>query len=127
MFCTTVLTMLLITISTFTLQVVENNFANTHAFWSHLHILITLDVLKRLLKREDDRRDDASLFICTTGTNVGQLFGLGHIDYQVYLMHMLAYHLTCIDRILWIDEELAPVLQVVDSISKCRARLPCNE
>lgn len=47
------------------LVLVKDNLAHPHALGSDLDVLVLLDVLQRLLKREDDGRDDPRLVVRT--------------------------------------------------------------
>ena len=67
-----------------------------------------------------------SLLVGTGGTHIGELLGLRNVHNQVILMDMLANHLTGIDFLTRIDEELTAILQLVDGISIGSTRLHSN-
>ena len=37
-------------VTAFTLQMVENNLADAHTFWRHLHVFVLLDIFQRLFE-----------------------------------------------------------------------------
>ena len=39
-----------LSVTAFTLQMVENNLADAHTFWSHLHVFVLLDIFQRLFE-----------------------------------------------------------------------------
>ena len=101
-----------------TLVVIQDGLAHAHRLGSNLDQLVLLDVFQTLLKTHDDLGDDASLFVCTRSTHVGELLGLADVDDEVVVVNMLTYNLTHIDILAWIDEELTTVLQFVDGVGK---------
>ena len=109
-----------------TLQLAQYDLTHTHALGGNLYVLIVLDVLKGLLKREYYGRCDVGLFIGTAGTHVGKLLALGNVDDQILLVNVLTYHLTGINLILRVHKELAAVLQFVKCVSKYSTGLHGN-
>lgn len=64
-FCASALQILFVTVGTFTLQVVKNDFADAHALGGHLHVFVGFDIFKCFFQRELDRRNDVSLLVGT--------------------------------------------------------------
>ena len=101
------------------LEVVEDDFADAHALWSHLYVFVGLDVLECLFEGKLYRRNDARFVVCSGCTSIGELLCLSHIDDKVDFVNVLAYDLTGIDLVLREDEELSTVLKVVNGIGYC--------
>ena len=97
---------------------VEYYFAHTHAQRRHLHQLVGFDIFQSLFKRKHRARNDACLVVASAGTCIGKLLGLGNIDNQVVIVHMLAHYLAHIYLLTRIDEEFSSILQFVDGIGK---------
>ena len=102
---------------------VENRLTHTHTLWCHLDKFVGLDILKSLLKRKDCAGHDAGLVVGAAGAGVGELLGLSHIDYKVVVVDMLTDHLTDINLLARVDEELAAVLKFVYRIGIGSTRL----
>lgn len=65
--------------------------------------------------------DDAGLVVGTRCAHVGELLGFGDVDHEVVVVDVLTYYLSGIYFVLWVDEEAAAVLQLVDGVGKCGA------
>ena len=105
------------------LIVVEDGLTHSHRLGCHLDKLILLDVLKALFQRHHGLRNDAGLVVGTRGTDVGELLGLADVDDEVVVVHVLADDLPHIDILARVDEELAAILQLVDSVCEGMARI----
>ena len=89
----------------------------------NLDIFVGLDVFQRLLETEYLRRDERSLLVARLRTHIGEFLRLGDVDGEVLVLGVFAHYLSGIDLILREDEELAAVLQLVESVCKGGASL----
>ena len=89
----------------------------------YFYIFVGLDVLQCLLEAEYLRWDECSLLVARLRTHVGEFLRLGDVDGEVFVLGVFAHYLSGIDLILREDEELAAVLQLVESVCKGGASL----
>ena len=116
----------LILVRTLACKMVESDLAHTDALRSNLNELVALDILKTFLKTHYDLRYHTSLLVRATGTHIGELLGLGNVDYEVVVVNMFAHYLTAVNLFTRIDEELATILKLVNRVSIGCTCLHCN-
>ena len=109
------------------LKVIKDDLAHAHALWRYFHVFVGLDVLQCFLKREDSGRNDVGLLVGAACTDIGELLCLADIDDDIVFMNVLTNNLTSIDLILRLDEEAAPVLQMIDGIGVGITTLKSNK
>ena len=95
---------------------VESDLAHTDALRSNLNELVALDILKTFLKTHYDLRYHTSLLVRATGTHIGELLGLGNVDYEVIVVNMFAHYLTAVNLFTRINEELPYTLPQLRNI-----------
>ena len=108
-------------------NLVEQDFTQSHRLGSNLDIFVGLDILQSLLQRKDLGRNNHSLVVGSRRTHIGKLLGLGDIDCNIALACALAHNLTAIDLLHGRNEEAATVLQLVDRVGVGRTCLRGDE
>jgi hypothetical protein len=101
---------------TLALVVVQDTLAQPDVLGGDLDQLVLVDELKRGFQREGQGWREKELLVGGGGADVGQLLGLGRVDYDVVAARVQAHHLAAVDRHARRQQQGSAFLQVEEGV-----------
>ena len=97
---------------------IEIAFAQANALWRHFDQFIVVDISNRLLKRHPPRRREADrIILAAAGAEVGELFSLHRVDFEIVGLGIFADDHAFIQYFLRRDHQDAALFEEAQRIS----------
>ena len=101
----------------FTHNRIENSFAEAQGFGGDFQQFVFLYIRQALFQRQFPRRNEVNCLVFAGGSDVGQLFGLTRIDFQIVRFGVFTDNHTDINGNAGINKHRTAVLQFPQGVS----------